>query len=126
MSAAAQRNCRSKKVGAQRNDRAHLQQCPRTRRVRTIATLPAPLTHAAAAALGRRVYVIGGRGSALTGQTRAILAVDPGSGRVKNAGRLPVALSDAAAAAVRGRIVVAGGRDSHGGVLSDVLVLGPK
>jgi DNA-binding beta-propeller fold protein YncE len=98
---------------------------PRTRRVRRLATLPRPLTHAAAAALGGRVYLIGGRGADLGTQTRKLLAVDAAHARVRSAGRLPAALSDAGAATVGGRILVAGGRDRVGRVSSAVLALAP-
>jgi hypothetical protein len=99
---------------------------PARRTVRRVAALPAPLTHAAAAALGGRMYVIGGRGDGLTAQRAAILAVDPASGRVSCAGALPVALSDTGAAAAAGRIVVLGGRDAGGGVHDEVRVLEPR
>ncbi len=39
-----------------------------------VATLPAPLAHAAGAALGSTFYVLGGRGDALAGQRAAIWA----------------------------------------------------
>jgi N-acetylneuraminic acid mutarotase len=99
---------------------------PASGAVARIASLPRPLTHAAAASLGRFVYVIGGRGVDLSSQTSQILAVDPTAGTVKPAGRLPVALSDAAAIATAGRILVAGGRDPRGEVHADVLTLTPR
>jgi N-acetylneuraminic acid mutarotase len=94
--------------------------------VRRIATLPSAVTHAAAAALGNAVYVLGGRGSVLGTQTRRITSIDLRTGRVRTAGGLPRALSDAGAAAVGSAIVVAGGRDSSGSVRSEVLRLEPR
>lgn len=84
---------------------------PRTGRVARVGRLPAPLTHAAAAAVGNRVYVTGGRGDAPDTPTDRILSVDAAQGRIASVGRLPEPLSDAAAATVGHRILVAGGRD---------------
>ncbi len=50
---------------------------PKTGRVTRLARLPHPITHASAAALGGRVYVIGGRGAAVTPQFADVLAIDP-------------------------------------------------
>jgi N-acetylneuraminic acid mutarotase len=107
-------------------DRAVYEFDPATRAVRRIAILPHPLTHAAAAALGDAVYVLGGRGGTLGTQTREVLSIDLRSGRVRRAGRLPRALSDAGAATVSGAIVLAGGRDAAGGVRAEVLKLAPR
>ena len=96
---------------------------PSARSVRRIGSLPHPLTHAAAATLGRWVYVIGGRHTTQAAQTDAILAIDPRTGRVRPAGRLPHALSDAGAGAIGNRILVAGGRTATGAVSADVLSL---
>jgi hypothetical protein len=87
---------------------------PRTRRLRVIARLPAPVTHAAGASLNGRFYVLGGRGDTLNSQRSAILAVDPASGRVTRAGRLPEPLSDLSAGSFPDRVVVVGGRDLLG------------
>ena len=65
-----------------------------------MATLPAPEDHAALAALGGRLYLVGGH---------RVLAIDPGSGKVSVAARLPVSLSDPTATTIGGRIVVTGG-----------------
>ena len=93
--------------------------------VRRLAILPEPVTHASAAALGGRLYVVGGRGDALDSARAAIVSVDP-SGRVARAGRLPVPLSDTGAATLGGRIVVVGGRDARGAVHDEVRVLEPR
>jgi hypothetical protein len=69
-------------------------------RPRRIATLPAPQDHAALAALGGRLYLVGGR---------RVLAIDPGSGTVSVAARLPAGLSDPTATTVGSSIVVTGG-----------------
>ena len=89
---------------------------PRTRSVRRIATLPAPTTHAAAAALGDAVYVVGGRGAAVGTPTARIVSVDPVTRRVRAAGHLASPRSDLAAVAVGPRILLAGGRGGQGAV----------
>jgi hypothetical protein len=96
---------------------------PGSGRVVRLATLPRPLTHAAAAALRGIVYLIGGRGSVQGTQTRRVLAIDPASGRVLPAGSLPLALSDAGAAATGDAIIVAGGRLGGGSVSDRILRL---
>jgi hypothetical protein len=68
--------------------------------VRRIATLPRPEDHAALAALGGRLYLVGGR---------RVLAIDPTSGKVSVAARLAAALADPTATTVGRRIVVTGG-----------------
>jgi hypothetical protein len=104
--------------------RAILRFDPATGRVMRIGTLPAPLTHAAAATLDGVAYVIGGRGAAPDTPSDAILAVDPATGAVRLAGRLPRPLSDAGAAAVAGHILVVGGR-SAGTPIRDVYEVTP-
>jgi N-acetylneuraminic acid mutarotase len=94
--------------------------------VRQIGLLPKPLTHAVAAALGDRVYVIGGRGSDQGTQTNTILAIDPQTGRVRHAGHLPVAVSDVGAATIGGAVMVAGGRESSGALSNQVYMLHPR
>jgi YVTN family beta-propeller protein len=89
---------------------------PRTSRIRRIGTLPAPTTHAAAAALGHTAFVIGGRGATAGTPTDRIVAVDPRARRVRPAGTLPAPLSDLAAVSLPGRILLAGGRDGSGAV----------
>ena len=89
---------------------------PTTGRVTKLGTLPAPTTHAAAAAIGNVAYVIGGRG-ALTGTpTTAIVAIDVARKRVRAAGQLQRARSDLAAATFGSRIIVVGGKSSSGTV----------
>ena len=99
---------------------------PADDQVHQIGLLPRELTHAAGAALGNRVYVIGGRGTDQGTQTSAILAVDPVSGRVEPAGRLPVGLSDLGAATIGGAVVVAGGRQSDGVLSNRLYALRPQ
>jgi DNA-binding beta-propeller fold protein YncE len=84
--------------------------------VRLVARLPAPLTHAAAGALGGTFYVIGGRGDGLSSQHAQIYAINPATGHIRRAARLPVALSDLGAASGAGAITVLGGRDAAGRV----------
>jgi YVTN family beta-propeller protein len=89
---------------------------PATGRVTKLGTLPAPTTHAAAAAIGKIAYVIGGRGASLGTPTTAISAIDVAGKHVWAAGRLKTARSDLAAATVGSRIIVAGGKGANGTV----------
>ena len=74
-------------------------------------SLPAPTTHAAAAALGNRVLVIGGRSARPDTPTSRIVAIDPESGRIRVAGHLTRPVSDAAVITLGHTVLVAGGRD---------------
>jgi YVTN family beta-propeller protein len=97
---------------------------PRTRRVRLIARLPAPTTHAAAATIGEVAYVIGGRGPETNTPTARIVSIDPVKRRVRGAGSLLGARSDLAAVSAGNSIVIAGGR-SRTGTLATVSLLRP-
>jgi N-acetylneuraminic acid mutarotase len=97
---------------------------PTTRQVQQIGALPAAITHASAFALGRWVYVVGGRGAATGTQTASIYAIDSATGRTVTAGQLPQALSDAAVAVTPGHVWVAGGSSSSG-VLDSIIELEP-
>src|SRR5204863_149135 len=59
---------------------------PATRKVRQLGRLPSGLTHAAAAPLGGKALVFGGRGASLGTPRSSVLAIDPVSGRVRRAG----------------------------------------
>jgi DNA-binding beta-propeller fold protein YncE len=87
---------------------------PARRRLRAIADLPAPLTHAAAATLHGIAYVIGGRGPSPGTAVGRVSAIDPDSGRLQPAGSLAVPRSDLAAVTVPGGILLAGGRGPAG------------
>ena len=93
---------------------AVLEYLPATRRVVLIGRLPAPTTHAAAAALDDVAYVIGGRGAAIGNATTRVVAVDLRSVRIRRAGRLSAPRSDLAVATVGGSILLAGGRGPNG------------
>ena len=82
-------------------------------RVTPLGRLPAPTTHAAAAALGSTVLVIGGRGATVGTPTNRIVAVDR---RVHVVGRLDAPLSDLAAVSTPSGVLVAGGRSFAGTV----------
>jgi DNA-binding beta-propeller fold protein YncE len=84
---------------------------PRKRELHRIGNLPAPTTHAGAAALGNRVLLIGGRSARPGTPTARVVAIDPESGRSRVAGRLPRPVSDAAVITLGRNIWVAGGRD---------------
>jgi YVTN family beta-propeller protein len=91
---------------------------PGTRRVARIGRLPAPTTHAAAAAIGDIAYVIGGRGAVVDTPTDRIVAVDVAHRRVRAAGTLATPLSDLAAVPSGNGILLAGGRSATGTVAS--------
>jgi N-acetylneuraminic acid mutarotase len=97
---------------------------PATGTVRHIGNLPAPITHAAAVALGPYVYVLGGRSAAQGTQTAAIVAVNAATGRCARDGLLPQPLSDVAALLINERVWLAGGLDPSGPIAS-VLELRP-
>ncbi len=85
---------------------------PATGELLRLPDLPVATDHAAAAALGPRVYVLGGlrRGAF----TAAILSWSPGERRWRASGRLPSAIADLGAVAFDGGIATIGGRDSSG------------
>jgi YVTN family beta-propeller protein len=83
---------------------------PASGSVSRIGVLPAPTTHAAAAAIGDVVYVIGGRGAVLGSATTRIVAVDPARLSVSTVSRLAAPTSDLAAIALGQHILLAGGR----------------
>jgi DNA-binding beta-propeller fold protein YncE len=87
---------------------------PARRRLRAIADLPAPLTHAAAATLHGIAYVIGGRGASAGTAVARVSAIDPENGRLRPAGSLAEPRSDLAAVTVPGGILLAGGRGPAG------------
>jgi DNA-binding beta-propeller fold protein YncE len=87
---------------------------PATHRLHSIGLLPAPTTHAAAAALGSDALIIGGRSATLDTPTTRILAVDPATGRVHAAGLLPVPLSDEMALGTGHAVLVVGGHAATG------------
>jgi YVTN family beta-propeller protein len=91
---------------------------PATRKVIRIGRLPAPTTHAAAAAIGATAFVVGGRGAAVATPTDKIVAVDPLKRTVRVAGSLGRPLSDLAAVSDPRGILLAGGRDASGTVSS--------
>ena len=93
---------------------AVLEYAPTRGRVVRIGSLPAPTTHAAAAALGDVAYVVGGRGSSVGSAASRVVAVDLRSGRIQRAGRLSTPRSDLAAVTLGTRILVAGGRGTNG------------
>jgi YVTN family beta-propeller protein len=97
---------------------------PATGRVTKLGTLPTPTTHAAAAAIGNVVYMIGGRGATTGTPTTAIVAIDVSRKLVRAAGQLKTARSDLAAATLGSRIIVAGGKGA-GGTVATISQLAP-
>src|SRR5207253_9766786 len=74
---------------------------------KTLGTLPAPLAHARAVALGDQVYVIGG--STPNGPSAAIQRFDPRTGGLSPAGNLPGPVADPAAGTIGNTSYLAGG-----------------
>jgi outer membrane protein assembly factor BamB len=97
---------------------------PASGRVSALASLPEPISHAAAAVLGPYVYVIGGR-AADGAPVRTITAIDPRSGTASPAGTLHGPLSDESAVGLGQAIMVAGGRNAAGAT-AGVLELLPE
>ena len=83
-----------------------------------VGRLPAPTTHAAAAAIGSVAYVIGGRGALVGTPTDRIVAIDLVTHRITAAGLLDQPLSDLAAVAAAGGILLYGGHGIAGTVSS--------
>lgn len=81
---------------------------PRSGAVRRIGRLPEPVAHAPLVAIGRLLYLIGGRDQAGSARSQ-IVGIDPRSGATFPAGRLPERLADAAAVSQPGRALVLGG-----------------
>jgi Kelch motif len=97
---------------------------PATGAVRQVGELPFPVTHAAAVALGRYVYVLGGRGSEPGSQHATITAIDTTNGRALRDGALPLRLSDTCAVALGERAWLIGGLSTTG-TLTSVFELTP-
>ena len=98
---------------------------PGSARVMRIGRLPAPTTHAAAAALGGVAYVIGGRGAAVGTPTARIVGDRPAHEADRAAGALASPRSDLAAVALGDQILLAGGR-GDGGTVSRISELRPR
>ena len=96
---------------------------PTTHKVSKLGALPEPVSHAPAVAIGRFVYVVGGR-AANGAPTREVFAIDSATGHVSLAAHLPKPVSDAAAVPFAGGILLAAGR-STGGAVPDVFQLRP-
>jgi PQQ-like domain len=73
-----------------------------------VASLPQPARYVALAALGGRLYALGGE-TASGAPTDAIREVDPGAGTARLVGHLPQAVSHASAVALGSRAYVLGG-----------------
>ena len=107
---------------------AVLEYVPAAGHVFRLGTLPAPTTHAAAAALGDVAYVIGGRGATLGTRTTRIVAIDVRTRTIKPFGSLRTARSDLGAATAGDRILLAGGASAAGTVatLSELAAAAPS
>ena len=78
-----------------------------TLRVRTVGTLPYPLSRMAAVTNGARALLLGGLRNA--GSSGDVLAFDPVSHRVRRLGALEKAVHDTAAAVLNGSVLLVGG-----------------
>ena len=74
---------------------------------KVVGTLPAPLAHARAVAVGDQVFVLGGW--TRSGPSAAIQRFDPRTGRLTPAGNLPGPVADPAAATTGNTTYLAGG-----------------
>ena len=76
-----------------------------------LGNLPTPVRYPAVAAVGSKIYAIGGTttGNA-SGAVRAVQMLDTTTGAVSTIGALPQPLTDAVAATVKGHIYVFGGQ----------------
>ncbi len=74
---------------------------------KVVGTLPSPLAHARAVAVGDQVFVIGG--STPSGPSAAIQRFDPRTGRLTPAGNLPGPVADPAAGTIGNTTYLAGG-----------------
>ncbi len=83
------------------------------RTFRPVAALPVPVRYGAVAALGGRIYVLGGETLGGT-PVSTIQVVDPAKRSAAIVGRLPVALGGASAASLGGSIYLAGGDTPSG------------
>ena len=76
-----------------------------------LGDLPTPVRYPAVAALGPKIYAIGGSTTGNTsGAVRAVQMLDTTTGTVTAIGELPEPLTDAVAATIRGHIYVFGGQ----------------
>jgi N-acetylneuraminic acid mutarotase len=89
-----------------------------------LAQLPQPVRYPAVAAMGEKVYVIGGSLAGGSEATADIQVIDVAHRTATIAGQLPAALSDASAAVVGGGLYVFGGR-SGGHAVDAVWKLDP-
>ena len=88
---------------------------------RVVGHLPATLAHAAAVALGHRIYILGGRRNGST--TDQILRFDPRRGTAVAVGRLPEPIQNAAATTVGGVGYLIGGLTPGESAVASIVTL---
>ncbi len=93
-------------------------------RTSTAARLPTGLRYAGVAALGSRIYVVGGLTTG--GETAAVYAVDPAAHTVRRIGSLPAPTAYGALVPLDGALYYVGGKTSSGRPLSTVLRIDPQ
>ena len=79
---------------------------------------PAPREHLAAAALGGRVYALGGRSAGIDTNVATVQAYEPGAGRWATLAPLPGSRGGTGAAALAGQVVSVGGEEPPGTIRS--------
>jgi YVTN family beta-propeller protein len=91
---------------------------PVARKVTRIGQLSAPISHAAAFALGSEAVIAGGRGAS-GAAVSAVSAIDVRTGRVRHLAALPGPVADAAVATVADATFLVGGWNGH--TVADVM-----
>jgi N-acetylneuraminic acid mutarotase len=86
---------------------------PRTDTHRTLAPLPSATEHVVGAAVGSKLYVIGGRDGSIASITARVDVYDATTGTWARGPDLPTGRGGHAAAVLDGRIVVFGGEGHH-------------
>jgi hypothetical protein len=97
---------------------------PASGRATVVGHLSNPLDHAAAIAMGGRIYVLGGTGR--SGPSESMLEFDPSQARTSIVGRLPTPVTNAAAATLGGTGYLVGGVGRNGSPLNSVIAIEPK
>lgn len=102
---------------------------PSTDRWETLPDMPRPLDHAGAAAVGGKLYVLGGRAAGIEGVSGAVLIYDPKAGTWSSGEEMPTPRGGVAAAVAGGEIFVLGGEGNTAvetGVFDDVEAYDPE
>ncbi len=124
-------NGRSSIVSADRDDQDFIRRRPGSLYPATthswgdLSPLPVPLEYLAAAAIGGKIYAVGGTGNGLNA-ANSLYAYDPVADNWVTEAAMPTARFCLAAAAVGGQGDAVGGQDSNGNVLGNLEVYNPS